>query len=66
MSSPCGEGSLFPGALSGLWIPKPAGPDDEGKWDWLVLCNIGGHFRAVGISLSGGMAAVSLDCLNIM
>lgn len=64
MSFPSGEGSLFPGPLSALWIPKPAGTEDEGKWDWLVLYNIGGHFRAVGRSVSGGMATVSLDCLN--
>ena len=45
-------------------MPKPAGPEDEGKWDWLVLYNIDGHFRAVGMSVLGGMVPVSLDCLN--
>lgn len=64
MSSPGGKGSLFPGPLRALQIPKPAGPVGEGKWVWLVHYNIGGHFRAVGMSVSGCMATVGLDCLN--
>lgn len=50
--------------LSVLRIPKPADPGDEGKWGWLVLHNVGGHFRAVGVSVAGDMATVGLDYRN--
>lgn len=51
LSSPCSKWSLFPGAPSAL--PKAAGPEDEPKWDYHVLYNTGGHFRATGMSMLG-------------
>lgn len=35
-----------------------------GELGWFGLACVGGHFRAMGMSMMGGMAPVHLGCLK--